>query len=217
MSRNLIIYGAGQNGRVVVDILRSQNTYHLTGFIDDNKELFEKLVCNTSVIGDCQVLGNISNNGNDIFGFVSIGNNLVRGEKTRVLKKFNLKLINIIHPSAIISSNCAIGENVQVSPGVIINNSSFIGNNVIINTGSTIDHDNRLEDNVQIAPGVHLAGCVTIGGYSFIGIGAIVINNIKIGRNVVVGAGSVITKDVPDDVVVVGVPGKIIKYREKMI
>jgi acetyltransferase-like isoleucine patch superfamily enzyme len=53
-----------------------------------------------------------------------------------------------------------------------------------------------------------------IGNLSFIGIGSTIIQGIKIGKNTTAGAGSVIIKDVPDNVVVVGNSGKVIKVKE---
>jgi len=56
-------------------------------------------------------------------------------------------------------------------------------------------------------------GAPSIGDFSFIGPGAKLIGAFTIGKNVIIGANSVITKNVPDDAVVVGVPGKVISYK----
>ena len=53
-----------------------------------------------------------------------------------------------------------------------------------------------------------------IGELSFFGIGAIIIQGIKIGKNVAIGAGSVAIKNIPDNVIAVGNPAKIIKSKE---
>ena len=52
------------------------------------------------------------------------------------------------------------------------------------------------------------------GELSFLGIGATIIQGIKIGKNVTVGAGSVVTNDIPDNVVVVGNPARIVKIKK---
>ena len=54
------------------------------------------------------------------------------------------------------------------------------------------------------------------GELSFIGIGTTIIQGIKIGRNVTIGAGSVVIKDIPDNVITIGNPAKIIKYKNKI-
>lgn len=66
-------------------------------------------------------------------------------------------------------------------------------------------------DYVTISPGANIAGCVTIGEGTYIGMGAIILSYIKIGSHSVVGAGAVVTKDVPDNVQVLGIPARITK------
>ena len=96
----------------------------------------------------------------------------------------------------------------------IINPSVSIGKHCIINSGTIIEHDCKIEDFVHICPGASLAGGVEVGEGSMVGIGSTVIQGIKIGKWATIGAGTVIVEDVPDFAVVVGVPGKIIKYLE---
>jgi acetyltransferase-like isoleucine patch superfamily enzyme len=58
---------------------------------------------------------------------------------------------------------------------------------------------------------VNIAGNCRIGAHTYVGIGATVIDGIKIGRHCVIGGGAVVTKDLPDRVLAVGVPAKIVK------
>ena len=90
--------------------------------------------------------------------------------------------------------------------GAVINMDVLVGKGCIINTGSTVDHDCGLADGVHICPGAHLAGEVHIGTSSWIGIGSSVCQCTRIGIRATVGAGAVVTEDVPDGITVVGVP-----------
>ena len=104
-----------------------------------------------------------------------------------------------------------------------------IGKNVTINKGATILSPGKvvIEDNVLIAPEVKIAtvnhdlydrrnlfhfGQVTIKENAWICIGAIICPGVTIGKNAVVAAGAVVTKDVPDNAVVGGNPAKVIKH-----
>jgi acetyltransferase EpsM len=75
-----------------------------------------------------------------------------------------------------------------------------------------VEHECQLGDYVHISPNSALAGDVIVGEGSHIGIGAVVIPGVKIGKWVTIGAGAVVLEDIPDFAVVVGNPGKIIKY-----
>ena len=66
-----------------------------------------------------------------------------------------------------------------------------------------------------MAPRASLAGSVAIGEGTHIGIGASIIQGVTIGKWATIGAGAVIIRDVPDFAVVVGNPGRILKYNSK--
>ena len=85
---------------------------------------------------------------------------------------------------------------------------SVIGDHVIINTGANIDHDCDLASGCHVAPNAALAGEISVGENVFIGTNATILPGLRIGKNSCVGAGAVVTKDVPPDVVVVGNPAR---------
>lgn len=136
----------------------------------------------------------------------------------RIRKKIAERIITnsfpvVIHPSATVSRCSSVGEGTVVMQGGIIQAGSFIGKHCIINTNASVDHDCKLSDFVHIASGATLCGEVEIGECSWIGAGAVVIQGIRIGSNCMVGAGAVIIRDIPDNAVVVGNPGRIIRYQ----
>ena len=139
----------------------------------------------------------------------SIGNNAIRAA---LAQRFAGPYITAFHPQAVVSPRAILGEGTVVMAGVVINTDARVGVHSIINTGATLDHDCVVGDFVHISPGVALAGNVTIGSGTHVGIGACVIQGVTIGKGCTIGAGAVIIRDVPDGAVVVGNPGKIIKY-----
>ena len=84
--------------------------------------------------------------------------------------------------------------------GVIVNNDAKIGKNCDIYPGVVVGQTSK--NNVPV-----------IGDNCFIGLGSKIIGNIRIGDNVLIAPNAVVTKDIPDNAVVGGIPAKIIKYR----
>lgn len=205
----IAIIGAGGHGKVSYDTIQAMKKYTIAGFIDDNEQLQGKKVYGIPVLGK---VSNLLEDLKDSFEgvFIAIGNNKIREKIFNILKN-NFKIINAIHPNAVISSSVKFGKGILVVAGVVINADSNIGDGAIINTSASIDHDNIIGRFSFIAPGVHLAGGVVIGDYSQIGIGASIIQNIKIGENSVIGAGAAVVKDIPKNSLAYGVPAEIKK------
>ncbi len=82
---------------------------------------------------------------------------------------------------------------------------------MIISTHTVIGHDSVVGNAVHFAPGVRLAGNVQVGEFTSFGMGAVVLPSVTIGKNVLVGANSVVNKDLEDNAVAVGVSARRIK------
>ena len=117
--------------------------------------------------------------------------------------------ISGIHPTSYIAKNATISEGCQVLANTTIAARVQLGKSCIINTASHVDHECKLGNGVHVGPGASIAGCVEIDNYSFIGTGATILPFIKIGKNCIIGAGSVITKNIADNSIVYGNPGKL--------
>lgn len=122
-----------------------------------------------------------------------------------------MRFSTLVHPSARISRTSSLGEGSILSVGVVVGAQTHLGKHVFVNRGALIGHHTEIADYVTVHPGANIAGACHIGESTYIGIGSIVIDHIKIGAHSVVGAGAVVIQDVPDHVLVVGVPAKIVK------
>lgn len=198
----MLVYGAGGHAKVIISILKAGGN-EVEAIFDDN-------ILNISVFGI-----SVTNFYNpDIFPneklVIAIGDNFIRRRlAAQILHKFG----KIIHPSAVLDGTAQMGGGSCMMQNSVVQADSVIGKHVIINTSSSVDHDCHIEDFVHIAPGVVLGGNVTVGENTLIGIGSIVIPGLLIGKNCVISAGSVVTKNIADGMIVRGNPARIISYK----
>jgi sugar O-acyltransferase (sialic acid O-acetyltransferase NeuD family) len=196
------IIGASGHGKVVIETLKSNNQT-ISGIWDDNNNILT--LSGIKLSGDmgafkCRKRRPV---------IIAIGNNRIR---RKIAQEVQCEFGQAIHNSSVIASSAKISEGTVIMANVTVNPDVFVGCHAILNTNSSVDHDCLIADYVHISPNVGLAGNVSVGEGTHIGIGANVIQGIKIGKWATIGAGAVIINDVPDYAVVVGNPGKIIKY-----
>ncbi|RQO65710.1 acetyltransferase [Pedobacter sp. KBW01] len=197
------IIGASGHAKIIIDILEELKISIEAVWDDD---VNRKAILGYPINGKIFDFKNYSNND----CLIAIGNNVVRKKIADIF--FGTPFATICHPKANISKYVTIGNGTIINSGATINADVGIGVHVIVNTNASIDHDCVIGDYVHISPNVALAGNVTVMEGAQIGIGASIIQGIKIGKWATIGAGSVIIRDVPDYGVIVGVPGKLIKY-----
>ena len=142
---------------------------------------------------------------------ITTGDPKERWDQIQLAKKSGLRLINAIHPSALVMEDAILEDNIILHAKSYVGYRAELYSGSSLNTGAQVDHHNVIKECVTIDPGVIFAGNVTVGRFSKIHTGVVVKNRIRIGENTIIGAGTVIIKDVPDNVTIVGVPGKIIK------
>lgn len=212
---NVIIFGAGGHGRVVLDILQQADGVTVVGFLDSNVQLHGTSVNGLPVMGDHSLVQQSKVEYNVSGIMVAIGNNKARTSVFEYLLRMGLSVVSAIHPTAIIARSARLGQGVMIGAGAIVGPSAVIGTNVIVNNGVIIEHDNLIEDHANVSSGSALGGSVTIKTGAFLGMGVSVKPGVCVGEWSVIGAGSAVIRDVPDNAVVVGVPAKMVGYREE--
>lgn len=208
MEKTLAIIGCGGMG---LETLWAVNEvgFNNVVLVDDNEDIHGTEIHGCPVIGsieDC-----IKEKGIDNIEFMcAVGSvDLKREFVKRIGPDGNY--FSAVAPGVHKSEFVYIGKGTLICTGSIITTQVVIENHVIVNIDSTIGHDVVVEDYVNISPGVHISGYCTLKEGCNIGLGANILPRITIGKNSIVGAGATVTKDVPDNAVVVGVPAKIMR------
>jgi UDP-perosamine 4-acetyltransferase len=204
-----LIVGAGAQGRVILDILRAMKRYDRIAFVDDQPDMrgFE---VNGAVV-ECSFEEALERPGG-VGMIVALGHPETRQALAGRIATHGIPLLNAVHPSAVVTPTAVLGSGIMVGATAVVNSNARVGDNVIINTGAVVEHDCTLAAGSAVGPGAHLGGRVSIGQSAFIATGAIVLSRVSVGAKVVVGAGAVVTKDLPERVLALGVPARIVEH-----
>ena len=198
-------------GREVADLLEDINsdrsTWNVLGWLDGNEEKHGMEIHALPVLGGAGWL----NHHPQVHTIIAVGG---PAPKSRIVQSMGaVRFATLIHPDVKIRSRIRIDAGTIICEGTQITTNIDFGQHVIVNLGCTVGHDSQLTDFVTIAPGVNISGNVKIGKGADIGTGAKIIQGIDIGPWSVVGAGSVVNRNVPANTTSVGVPAKVIKER----
>lgn len=140
-------------------------------------------------------------------------------------------LLRCFFASRIVKSfgtNCNVERGAEIQEDCIIGDNAGIGAYSLISQGTIIEGDNMMGPNVHIYTNGHFYNSethcfegyssikpVVIGKHTWIGYGVIILPGVKIGSNTIIGAGSVVTKDIPSGVMAAGNPCIVKKVIDK--
>lgn len=214
--KDLIIFGASGFGREVAWAVERMNkvasTWNILGFMDDDDSIQGTEVNGYKVLGKSTEVRQYP----DAFFVVAVGASRTREKIVSNMKVINpdIKFGTVIDPSVEMSDLVTIGDGTIICAHTIITVNIEIGSHVIINLDCTIGHDAILHDFVTLYPSVNVSGITNIGHAVELGTGMQIIQGKSVGDYSIVGAGSVVVKDIPAKCTAVGSPAKPIKFFE---
>lgn len=205
--RILAVFGAGGLARELLELARiinnKENRWYDFFFVDkqssDSSENDTKIVTFEYIQDRKDIL---------IEAIVAIGQPLIRKRIYKELEEKNINIVSLIHPDIVIPKSTKIGKGVVIQSGCFISCNVIIEDYVYIQPNCNIGHDVVLKKGCMISGLGNLAGAVVIGAFSFIGLSCAIKEGVSIGDNSIVGMGSIVFKDIPDEVIALGNPAR---------
>ena len=196
-----LTFRAGGHGRAVAD-LAAECGWTVAGFTDR--------VTGASILGRDEDLTALAAAGAMDAAVVGVGNAALdrRASLFQLLKASGIVVATLVHPRAVLSRSCRLGEGVVVFAGGVLGSSVEVGDNAVVYSGVIAEHDGRIGAHAYLSPGVVLCGGVTIEAGAFLGARATVLPNLTVGKEAEVAAGAVVISDVPAGETVMGVPAR---------
>jgi acetyltransferase EpsM len=205
----IVLIGGGDLAEYAASIIKAENKYKLLAICDDKyKTLFfhEDIFFGPidAIVENLKIMDNV-------YFCIAVGSPEQRKNLVDRLKLLESKYANIIHPTALIDPTAIIDNGVILGPNTIIGVKAHIHSYVCILTGASVEHHTAVDYYSTVAPGATLCGGVSIGMLCYIGANATIIQYKNIGAQTIIGAHSLVLKDIPPCVTCYGVPAKIKK------
>ena len=209
--KEVYILGVGRNTVTIMDLAEDCG-YHIRSLLHYHNDR----------IGDDYFGHKIDGCFDDIFrlsslagmSFVlSMGNLSIRKTLYNRILDLGGYIPTLIHPTCVISPRAKIGRGSQIMPGSIVQGDSIVGENTVITVNSVIAHSSKIGSHCLISGNVMVGAYSTICDNTHIGQGSTVVSGKvnRVGTNCILGAGSVLISDMPDNSIYAGNPAHFIK------
>ncbi|MFQ6611460.1 MAG: hypothetical protein ACE5D7_11795, partial [Fidelibacterota bacterium] len=155
----IVVYGAGEFGTLIENLLTDDPDYQLGIFCDDDPAKIGSTRDGISIISPASIENWIQKH-QITKAIAAIGNNKIRAEKYFLLKQIGFHIITIIHSKALIDTRVEVGAGSVIEMGSAIHTRSTVGNNVFLGGEALIGHHNLIGDHVLIGGGAAFGGSV---------------------------------------------------------
>ncbi len=139
---------------------------------------------------------------------LGVGGAALRRKLVQHYQDLGFRFASLIHPSARVSPTARLGAGVILDIDTNVSADVVIGDFVVLNTRANVMHDSTVGEQTIVSPNAVVLGRVEIGQNAYIGANCTILPHLSIGNGATVGAGAVVTKPVPDGVIVAGNPAR---------
>jgi sugar O-acyltransferase (sialic acid O-acetyltransferase NeuD family) len=203
-NKNLILVGGGGHCKSVIDVAEAAG-FNIKGILDIPENVGNKVLGYEIIGTDNQIASFV----NDVMFIVTVGHikdAVLRVKLHQKIVEAGGTLATIIAPTAHVSIYASVGEGTVVMHNAIVNADATIGRGCIINTFANIEHDSKVGDYCHISTGAMVNGNCIVGKESFLGSQSVMVNGTEITEGCVIGAGSLVRKNIKQKGVYSGSP-----------
>jgi sugar O-acyltransferase (sialic acid O-acetyltransferase NeuD family) len=212
----LVIIGTGGLGRETLWGVRAWNdsvadpSFEIVGMLTSTLEEHGREIEGATVLGaEDWVVGKPG-----IRAVCAIGDPRGRRRVALALAEQGVEFATVFHPAALLPTGSALGQGCIIGAGAVLTTGVDVGDHVVVGVNAVVSHDVLLEDFATLAPGVVLGGHCHVGYGAEIGLNACVRPRLSVGRGSQVGAQAAVVDDIEENVVVAGVPARLLRRAE---
>lgn len=209
--KNLIIIGARGFGRESFELFNNKRfhllKYRIKGFLDDKTDALEGYKGYPPIIGAVETY-DIKKD--DVF-FCALGDPIQREKYVKIILEKGGNFISCVSDFAIINPTAKIGQGAFIGAYAIISADVVVDDFSVVHPFCNIGHDNKIGKYCEVESYVAIGGYSQIGDYVTIHPHSTILPHVQVGNRSMVGAGSVVLKNVQEGTSVFGVPAKRIE------
>lgn len=212
-TKKIVVVGASGFGRESLDVLvamqEAGSNIEIIGVVDDNPSASNLARLKNRRIEFLGSIGDfLESNQQNLYYVLGIGSPDIRAKIVEIIESYGLKAFTALHPTASLGTSVTLSSGVVICAKAVVSTNVNLGKQVHVNPSATIGHDTVIDDFTSINPGAVISGEVNVGKGVLVGASSTILQQLNVGDGSVIGAMALVTKDVPRNVVVKGIPGK---------
>ncbi|MCR5862135.1 acetyltransferase [Flavobacterium sp. J372] len=208
-TKKLIIIGTGETAEIACEYFTYDSAYEVVGFSVSRQYLKEPEFYGLPVYEFETLEEKFSPSEYEVYVAISyVKLNRARANMYNQAKAKGYTCATYVSSRAFVWRNVQLGENVFIFENNVLQHHVKVGNNVILWSGNHVGHRTVIKDHVYLSSHVVISGFCEIGEYSFLGVNSTFNDNIKLGKDNIVGSGALIVKNTEDASLMIGSPAK---------